>query len=468
MRSALLACFLLASTSAFSQVSPDTEANVAAIANRVLHDTGVPSASIAFAQNGKLVYSKAFGLAHINPSVPATSSMAYPIGSITKQFTATAVMLLVQQGKLSLEDKVSKYFPELTRSNDVTLRNLMTMTSGYQDFAPQDYIIPEWLKTVDPLTVVHQFATKPLDFEPGTEWQYSNTNYEIVALIVQKVSGEPLSTFIRQHVLVPAGIENVVNTYTDRDKLRVTGYVSVALQPVREQQLEGTGWAFGDGDLAMPASSLVQWDLCMARECLLSRDSYVAMETPFHFTSGKNKGEDSHYGLGIHVGMRGTDRIFQHGGEVGGFVSENVVYPDRKAAIAVLTNEVASEAASQIAREIAPLVLGSAAPEKAETPASKFEAELKSILTGFGRGQIERELFTANANSYFDQAALADFQAELVVLGPIVSVTRMNEFSRGGMTGGFYKVTCEHGSVLVSTYVMPDGKIEQLLITAKA
>ncbi len=468
MRTVFAAALLLAAT-ARAQVSPETESKVAAIAERVLNETGVPSASIAFAQNGKVVYARAFGFAHIRPSVPAEPSMAYPIGSISKQFTSSAVLLLVEQGKLSLDDKVAKFFPELTRANDVSLRNLLTMTSGYQDFAPQDYIIPAWLKATDPATIVHEWATKPLDFEPGTEWQYSNTNYVLVALIVQKVSGQPFADFIRQHVLAPAGVEHALNTYVERDKLRVTGYVSVALQPVREQPLEANGWYFGDGDLAMPASSLVTWDLCMLRQCLLSPASYTAMETPFLYTSGKDKGNDSQYGLGIRIASRDGVRYFEHGGEVGGFVAENVVFPDRNAAIAVLTNEVASSAASQIAKEIMPLVLADAGSKVTSSKSSdRLADELKTILTGLGQGQIDRSLFTADANSYFDDPALADFKRELAPLGEIKSVSRTYVHQRGGMTGSVYKVAFSGTALTISLYVMPDGKIEQLLITGKA
>ena len=468
MRFVLFTTLILA-TAAHAQVSPDTESKVAAIAERVLHDTGVPSASIAFAQNGKVVYAKAFGLARVAPAVAAEPSMAYPIGSISKQFTASAVLLLAQQGKLSLDDKVARFYPELTRANDVSLRNLLTMTSGYQDFAPQDYIIPAWLKATDPSAIVHEWATKPLDFEPGTEWQYSNTNYVLVALIVQKVSGQPFAEFIRQHVLTPAGIEHVVDTYAERDKLRVTGYVSFALQPVREQPLEGNGWYFGDGDLAMPASSLVAWDLCMVCQCLLSPASYTAMETPFLYTSGKDKGKDSQYGLGIRVVTRDGVHYFEHGGEVGGFVAENIVFPERNAAIAVLTNEVASSAASQIAKEIMPLVLGDVSQSKPAEVVDPFADKLKLIMAGLAQGHIDHSLFTANAISYFDALALADFKAELAPLGVVTAVTRTRTSLRGGMTFGLYRVTFANGTtLLVDDYVQPDGKIEQLLIVGKA
>jgi CubicO group peptidase (beta-lactamase class C family) len=466
MRSYLVAALLLSAVTASAQLPADTETKIAAIANDTLKQTGVPSASVAVAVDGKLAYAQAFGLANVAPAKPATAQMAYPIGSISKQFTATALLLLQQQGKLSLDDKVSKYFPELTRANEVSLRNLMTMTSGYEDFAPQDYIIPDWYKQIAPLANVHVWAGKPLDFTPGTDWQYSNTNYVLLGLVVEKVSGKPLYQFLRENLFTPLHLDGVFNTYTQREKLEVTGYVSNAMAPVRVLPLEAPGWYFGDGDLSMPASTLVAWDLGIMQQKLLTPASYKQFEMAFVFPSGPKSGQSSNYGLGIFVQDRNGHRMIEHGGEVGGYVSENIVFPDDKIAVVVLTNEVASSAASKIGAEVAKLLdSGIVAPVVPDTLA----ASLKTILTGMQTSQIDRSLFTSNCNAYFDANTLADFQSTLAPLGAITDVKRTRTNLRGGMTFGAYQVTFANGTRLsISTYLKPDGKIEQLLITGKA
>ncbi len=456
------ALFLSASLTSSAQLSPQTESAVADLATRTLHDTGVPSASIAIVENNRVVYAHAFGLANVTPPKPATADIAYPIGSISKQFTANAILLLQQRGKLSIDDPVAKYFPSFTRANEVTLRNLMTMTSGYEDFAPQDYIIPAWREATDPLTNATKWATKPLDFTPGTDWQYSNTNYVILGLIVQKVSGQPLMQFIRENVLDPLHLEGVFNSYTHREKLEVTGYVSNALAPVRVLPLEGNGWYFGDGDLAMPASTLAAWDIGIIEQKLLSPASYKLFETPFVLANG----ESSHYGLGTFVSDRNGHRELEHSGEVGGFVSENIVFPDDGIAIVVLTNQVASGAASTIgngiARELLPAISSAAA-------ADTFAPTLKTILTGLQQGKIDRSLFTPDTNDYFTPDTLADFKSTLAPLGAITNVTRGYTHQRGGMTGSGYRVTYSNGTTIsVSVYTQPDGKIEQFLITGKS
>ncbi|MBW4037796.1 MAG: beta-lactamase family protein [Acidobacteria bacterium] len=471
MRTIVIAATLAAATFASAQqvspsLAPETAAKVAALANKILHDTGVPSASVGIVQHGQIVYAQAFGLATITPPKPATASMAYPIGSISKQFTAQAALLLQQQGKLSLDDHVAKYFPELTRANQVTLRNLMTMTSGYEDFAPQDYLIPAWYHPIAPLDNINIWAEKPLDFDPGTKWQYSNTNYVLLGLIVQKVAGEPLDKFIHERVLAPLHLDDVFNTYTQREKLEVTGYVSHALAPPRVLPLEATGWYFADGDLAMPATTLLKWDLGIINHSLLSAESYKQFETPFILADGK----DSHYGLGIFITHEDGRLKFEHSGEVGGYVSENVVYPDDHAAVVVLTNEVASEAASEIAAAIEPLLFPPvpAGASTADATIAAFAPQLKTILTGLQRSQIDRSLFTADTNAYFDADTLADFQSTLAPLGAITTITPVHTSLRGGMTFGLYKVGFSNGTRLaVDVYLKPDGKIEQLLVISK-
>ncbi|MES2392575.1 MAG: serine hydrolase domain-containing protein [Acidobacteriota bacterium] len=451
----------VSATNAGAQLSADVQAKIAAASEKTLAETGVPSASVAVVADDRIAYTQAFGLAHLRPDVKATPEMAYPIGSISKQFTATAMLLLQQDGKLSIDDKVAKYFPELTRSNDISIRNLLTMTSGYEDYAPQDYIIPAWLKPANPLDVVHEWAGKPLDFEPGTKWQYSNTNYVLASLIIEKVTGEPLMKFLRKRVFAPLGLEGVVNTYTEREKLKVTGYVSYALAPVREQPLEANGWYVGDGDLAMPASTLLKWDLAIMHQSLLKPESYKEFET----TTVLKDGTDAHYGLGVDVRMRNGHKTLEHGGEVGGFVAENILFPDDKAAVVVLTNEVASEAASDIAGTVSGLVLAkSAAPAE-----DAFAPKLSGILTGLQTGAIDRSLFTSDCNAYFDKDALADFASTLNKLGAITGVEHVRSALRGGMTFGLYRVAFTGGTkVVVTVYLEPDGKIEQLLVVGKA
>jgi len=171
------------------------------------------------------------------------------------------------------------------------------------------------------------------------------------------------------------------------------------------------------------------------------------------------------YGLGVEVLTLNGRHIIEHGGEVGGFVAENILFPDDHVAIAVLTNQEASEAASEIAKEIAPLVLP---PSSNSSVTEAFIPQLKTILTGLQKGEIDRSLFTANCNDYYDQTALSDYQSSLAPLGTITNVTPGRESLRGGMTFGNYKVTFSTGTtIIVTVFLEPNGKIEQLLVVGK-
>ena len=448
---------------AHAQLTSQAEQQIAQTAKTILQETGVPSASVGIVLNDQVAYTQAFGLARIQPPEPARASMAYPIGSISKQFTATAVLLLEQQGKLKLDDPVGKYFPDLTEAGRVTIRNLLTHTSGYQDYAPQDYTIPAWRKPVDPMTLVKEYAGKPLDFQPGTKWQYSNTNFVVAAMIVQKVSGEPFATFLRDHVLRPVGLQDVLNLSTDRRGLEVSGYMRNALAPVRPAALEAPGWYFGDADLAMPSATLLKWDISVMDRTLLSAKSYDEMETPFILKDGRN----THYGLGMFLRDHDGYTMLEHDGEVGGFVAENMAIPREHVAVDVLTNQEASDAATEIARAVLPIVLAS--QKSGTVEADTFAPKLKTILSGLQQGTIDRALFTADCNAYFNQDALHDFASSLAPLGAVSTVARTRTALRGGMRFALYRAAFTKGtSIMVSVYLEPDGQIEQLLVVGKA
>ena len=215
-------------------IDPALKARVDRIAAQVLEQRGVPSASIAVVKGGKLVYTHAYGKAHIAPDVAATPEMRYSIGSISKQFTAAAILILQEQGKLKLDDAVGKYVPGLTRGDEVTIRQVLSHTSGYQDYWPEDYLMTPMMKPATAQQILDAWAKKPLDFEPGTKWQYSNTNYVIAGLIVEKVSGQKLMEFLGEHIFHPLGMKSVWNS--DEAKLTstdATPYIRAAPGPLR-------------------------------------------------------------------------------------------------------------------------------------------------------------------------------------------------------------------------------------------
>ena len=443
-------------------LSAGTKSAVDAAIEQVVAKTGVPSASVGVVQGGKIVYTRAFGDARLQPQVKATAAMSYPVGSISKQFTATCVLLLQEDGKLSLDDTVSRWFPQLTRANEVTLRELLSHTSGYEDYAPQDYTIPLWTKPGDPLKLVQEWAGKPLDFDPGTQWQYSNTNFVLAALIVEKASGMAYFDFLQKRVLNPLGLKDALNLDTDRNRVEPLGYERHALAPLRPAILEAPGWYYGDASLAMPVAELLKWDISIIDQKLLKPPSYEAFETAVKLKDGKA----TRYGLGISVFTQNGHRVLEHSGEVGGFVAENMLLPDEKIAIAVLTNQEASSAAGEIASAVAKLLLPTTAG--VASVSAPESTQLKAIMSQLQDRKIDHSLFTPDANFYFSPETLDDFASSLKPLGAVTDVHKEHESFRGGMTYRTFRVEFAGGeSVTVSTYTMKDGRLEQLLVEGK-
>jgi CubicO group peptidase (beta-lactamase class C family) len=442
-----------------SSFTADERANIDAIARKILQATGVPSASLAVVKDGKLAYTQAYGDAKLDPPTPATPQMAYSIGSISKQFTSAAVLMLQEEGKLSLDDRVSRWLPDLTRAKEVSIRQLLTMTAGYQDYAPQDYMVPDWEKPISTQQITDRWAKKPLDFEPGTKWQYSNTNYVIAGLIVEKITGKPLFEMLRERVFTPLKMTSVLDTNLKKlPSDDPQGYFRYALGPLRPAPHEGPGWMFAAGELAMTPVDLAAWDISLMRQSVLKPASYLAMETE---TVLKN-GMGTQYGLGMRVMNQRGHRVLEHSGEVTGFVADNIVLPDDNFAVAVLTNQDAIGAAISIARQVT-----SAFVESENVSDPKQDALVRKTFDELRAGRIDRSLLTENANAYFTAQALQDYASSLTALGEVQSFGQTSKSLRGGMTHLIYQLKFAQKTVGINIYEMPDGKFEQYLIAVE-
>jgi len=287
---------LFAAPVAAQDLTVAERARVDKIVTSQLAATGTPSASIAVVRGGRIVFARAYGKA--SETLPVASpALPYQIASISKQFAGAAVLLLADDGKLNLDDVVSKYIPGITEGDHITIRQLLSHTSGLQDYWPQDYSFKAMATPVTPQDIVDRWAKKPLDFVPGTQWQYSNTGYVVAGMIVEKVAGEPLLGFLPGRIFRPLGI-----TAYDQD-LAVgpavpQGYGRHALGPLRVEPPAAQGWLFAAGELSMSASDLAKWDIARIDRTILTPADWQAQETPIKLTDGSN----SRYELGVFNG----------------------------------------------------------------------------------------------------------------------------------------------------------------------
>jgi CubicO group peptidase (beta-lactamase class C family) len=458
---ALAAVFAVPAAPALPQSAPALpsaiRARIDSIATQEMKARGAPSISLAVVKDGAIAYTSAYGLARLEPPTRGVPSMRYSIGSVSKQFTATAILVLAEEGKLSLEDKVSRFVPGLTRANEVTIRQILSMTSGYQDYWPQDYVMPPMRQPTTARAIIDQWAKKPLDFEPGTKWQYSNTNYVIAGLVVEKASGTPLVEFLKRRVFTPLGMKSVM--IIDEGPLGPGDperYERFGLGPPRIAPKEGPGWLYAAGELAMNSSDLATWDISVIKQSLMRPASYHTQQTTTLLADGRSTG----YGLGVNVGSFQGHRLISHGGEVSGFSTQNMIFPDDRVAIVVFANLFATDVQAVVASRIAELLFSTtdAATEKAI-------AQAKAIFVDLQQGRLDRSLFTSNANAWFTDVAIRDFQSSLAPCGTVSDVRQTSTSLRGGMTYRGFAVRCGSKSYGVSTFVMPDGKLEQYIVT---
>jgi CubicO group peptidase (beta-lactamase class C family) len=452
-RYVLLSLIAVAATAA--QLPPVSQ--IDAIAAKALAESAAPSVSVAIVQSGRIAFEKAYGKARLDPATVAKASMRYSIGSVSKQMLAGCVLLLVQEHRISLDDPVSRYLPNLTRASEVTIRELLTHTSGYQDYYPQDYLAPFMEKPVTADQILDQWARKPLDFDPGTRWQYSNTNYVIAGRIVERVTGGPFFDFLSKRILQPLGMSSAINlaeqTMGPED---AAGYTRFALGPPRPVRPEGRGWLFAAGELAMTAHDLALWDIALMEHKLLTPASIELLTTPARLRNGT----PTDYGLGMGVTDANGHPKWQHSGGVSGFVSLNTMWPDQQTAVIVFANEDGSGAPRAIVNGLAPLLLA-----EAEDPgAAAALQQARQIFDGLLEGKIDRALLTSDADAYFTSQVLGDAATSLKALGPVESIEQTGVEQRGGMTYRHFAVKFKSKSLHLDTLTVPGGKLEQYLI----
>lgn len=416
---------------------------------RILKASDVPSASIAIVTDGKLDYARAYGDQRLDGSA-ATTTARYPIASISKQFTAAAILLLVEDGKLSLDDKVAQYLPGLTGADSITLRELLGHTSGIRDYWPQDFPFEAMTRPTTPKAILARWAEAPLDYAPGSKWQYSNTGYTAAGLIAEMVAKKPLFRFEQERLFRPLGM-SVVPAATGMSSADAHGTTRYALGPVRPAPGEGAGWAFAAGDLAMSPSELAKWNIARLTRTALKPESWQMQETNVAPADAGRK-----YGLGVAMDSVGQHPRIRHNGGWTAYLSSNRVYPLDRAAITVLTNAGFSNSQDAIADAIEEVLFNDADETR----------EIRSVFEMLRTGKIDRSRFTDNGNFYFTPVVLADYRSSLMPLGDPRRVVRQEPSAlRGGLTVEKYIFTFVDRKLQAVVRAEPStGRIEQFAL----
>ncbi|MDG2530212.1 serine hydrolase domain-containing protein [Caulobacter endophyticus] len=467
MKIVLGLCLAMITASAMaSPLTPDQKIRIRAIVTEARSKSPAPSTSVAVVVDGQLAYAEAFGLANLALMQPATPETRYDIGSVSKQFTAAAVLLMVQDGKLSLDDKIGRFFPNVSGAEKVTVRHLLSHEAGYRD-SWQD-TAEERRRPIAPQAIVDRWGAMPLAFEPGSSWDYSNTNYAIAGRIVETVSGRPLAQVLTERIFIPLGmtsaIDNETSPPTRQDANR---YGRNLLGPARLTEPAARGWAYGAGGLSMSATDLARWDASVLSRTLLSPTSYDAMMRETMLTTGKGSG----YGLGLYVdGVVGHRRV-HHNGFAPGVITESRIYPDDGVAIVVTSNAEFGMVVPEIVDGIERLLLPAAFPRPGAYDEGKKIAKppsplIRRSLSQLRAGDVDRRRLTPEASAYLTPEVLADYRESLARLGPPRTFVVTREERVGEVNSAMFELSWPSQRVIGGLQVRDDGKISDLWLMA--
>jgi D-alanyl-D-alanine carboxypeptidase len=357
-------------------------AKVDAIAARALSRPGAAGLSIAVSRGDIVILSKGYGLADLEHKAPVTADTPFRIASITKQFTAAAIMRLVEQGKLSLDDDFTKHIEYPTQGRTVTIRQLLNHTSGLKSYTDVPGFAENGTgKHLKPSQVLDPVRELPFEFEPGSKWAYNNSGYILLGMIIEKLSGKTYAEHMQEEFFTPLGLTNT--RYDDQSALipgRARGY-QLGPKGVRNAPYLSMTVPYAAGSLISTAGDLLKWQRALATGKVVSPESYTLMRTPGTLTDGSS----THYGFGLQVGgIEGRTSIL-HGGGIPGFNSMLALFPhensDEAVGVAVISN-TAGVPAGQVSQDVAKAALGIADAPREELKDLTLTPEQIDLLLG--------------------------------------------------------------------------------------
>jgi CubicO group peptidase (beta-lactamase class C family) len=364
------------------QQPPDTGVarQVDAFVAAQLREQHIPGVSLGVMRDGAIVKATGYGLANVELDVPVTAETIFQTGSVGKQFTATAVMMLVESGKVRLDDTITKYFPEAPPAwKRITVRNLLTHTSGIPDYGGEEDTMGKGVVnfrldyTEDEL--IQRFVKMPLDFEPGSKWSYSNTGYVILGVLIHRVTGEFYGDFLQERIFTPLGMTSTrIISEADIIPHRSSGYRLVKGELKNQTWVSPSLNTTADGALYTNVPDLARWDAALYTDKPLTRAGLTQMWTPVQLTDGTT----APYGFGWRVTAVNGHRLIAHSGAWQGFTMNISRYVDDRLTVVVFTNlDEDNSHPDRIARGVAALYVpalaaapGAARSNPAGTPAN--------------------------------------------------------------------------------------------------
>lgn len=343
---------LIFSTIGFNFSFAQTEAKIDSIIQTEFKDHNAPGGVVLVSKKGKIIYEKAFGKANLELNVDMTPKNVFQIGSMTKQFTAVSILILESQGKLNVNDPVSKYIPDYPSGNSITIHQLLTHTSGIKDFTKMKSISEIAQKEMSPKMMVDFFKNEPVDFKPGEKFDYNNSGYVLLGYLIEQITGEKYEDFIRKNIFEKAGMNNSFYA-SDRKiiKNRAYGYHQKSDGYVNKTVINFSV-PFASGSLMSTVEDMLKWQNALNKNIILNKGEGKKAFTKYRL----NNGEEFNYGYGWHLKDINGISTREHGGSIFGFKSMGIYIPDEDIYVVGVSN-CDCHSPTQITKDIAKLVL---------------------------------------------------------------------------------------------------------------
>jgi CubicO group peptidase (beta-lactamase class C family) len=373
----------------------DSAARIDAYIKHEMRRQQIPGVSLAVVRNGKIVLLKSYGLSNVEHQIPVKPETVFQSGSIGKQFTATGVMILVDEGKLSLDDKITRYFGDAPESwKNITVRHLLTHTSGMGDYPPDFDMRRD--HTEDDLFAISKSV--PLAFQPGTKWDYSNLGYATLGILIHKVTGKFYGDFLAERIFQPLDMTTAgVISEADIVPNRAAGYRLVKGELKNQEWVSPSTNTTADGSLYLTILDLAKWDAALYTNKPLKQSGLAQMWTPVKLDDGTRKA----YGFGWHTDEIHKHRIVYHGGAWQGFKSSIVRFPDHKLSIIFFANSWETKDIKLTRGLVAIFYPEFALPavQPIDDKEPQVTASVRRVLLQFASGTADHNLFTPEARA---------------------------------------------------------------------
>ncbi len=470
LKSSILAFFApLMATGAASSPS-DEVTKVDAYVRAEMQRERIPGLALGVYRDGKIIKAEGYGIANLEWDASVTPDTIFQSGSVGKQFAATAVMMLVEEGKVGLDDPVQKYFPDAPETwKDIKIRNLLSHTSGLSEYENGPRTKPDgpfYLRldmTEDEM--YKRIAAMPMDFKPGEDWSYRNTNYVLLGILIHKVTGKFYGDYLQERIFKPLGMTST-RIISDRDIIRhrAAGYELDNGMLKNQDWVSPTFNSTADGTLYFTVLDLEKWDAALYTEKLLKKSSFDQMWTVMKLNNGKpNK---ANYGFAWSINEANGHRLIEHSGAWQGFTTHIARYVDDKLTVVVLTNlDAGHSQPGKIAHTVAGFCVPALMPAVAkpiEDKEPQTTALVRTVLQEIAAGKSDPNRFTSELRARLFPERIQNAGNYLKEQGDLKSLDLLKRGEEGDRRAYQYRANYEHTELSLSLQLTKDNKIAAL------